>query len=272
MLVSLEGVSREYRLGDQTIHALRDVNLSIDEGVFMAVAGPSGSGKSTLLNLIGCIDEPTSGRIEIDGKEVSGRTPDQLADYRARSLGFVFQTFNLFPVLTAAENVEFPLLQVGELTRSQRRERVERYLEFVGLSRFARRRPNQLSGGQRQRVAIARALAVHPRIVLADEPTANLDHATGTEVIRLMQAINEKFGTTFIFSTHDARVMAAANRLVLMEDGRIVKLGIRRGTQWIMVRQRQGGAEVAATPEAPVTQPAHTIVVVDGDEPMEGST
>ena len=267
-LVTLERVSREYRLGGQTVHAVRDVTLSIDEGVFLAIAGPSGSGKSTLLNLIGCIDEPTSGSIVIDGHDVTGRTPDQLAAYRARTVGFIFQTFNLFPVLTAAENVEYPLLQFANVSDAERRERVARYLELVGLAKFADHRPNQLSGGQRQRVAIARALAVQPRIVLADEPTANLDLATGTEVIRLMQAINERFGTTFIFSTHDARVMAAANRLVLIEDGVVVKLGVRRGEHWIMVRQRAPGVDPQANEahevhEAPVTQPAHTIVVVD---------
>jgi len=269
-LVTLERVSREYRLGGQTVHAVRDVSMSIDESVFLAIAGPSGSGKSTLLNLIGCIDVPSSGRIVIDGHDVTGRTPDQLAAYRARTVGFIFQTFNLFPVLTAAENVEYPLLQFSDVGSAERRERVARYLELVGLAKFAGHRPNELSGGQRQRVAIARALAVQPRIVLADEPTANLDHATGSEVIRLMQVINERFGTTFIFSTHDARVMAAANRLVLIEDGVVVKLGVRRGEHWTMVRQRPSGDEAGGhaehgSPEAPITQPSDTIIVIDRD-------
>lgn len=234
-LVMLENVSRQYRLGGQTVDALRDVSLRIDEGVFLAIAGPSGSGKSTLLNLIGCIDTANSGRLVIDGRDVSGQTPDQLADYRARTVGFIFQTFNLFPVLTAWENVEYPLLQFPEVGKKERRERVARFLDLVGLSRFAGHRPNQLSGGQRQRVAIARALAVKPRIVLADEPTANLDHQTGGEILRLMKAINKKYRTTFVFSTHDESVMAAADRLVRIEDGRIIGLGVRQESRWVMV-------------------------------------
>lgn len=231
----LENVSRQYRLGGQTVHALRDVSLRIEEGVFLAIAGPSGSGKSTLLNLIGCIDTANAGRIVIDGRDVSGQTPDQLADYRARTVGFIFQTFNLFPVLTAWENVEYPLLQFAELGKKERQARVSRFLDLVGLAKFAGHRPNQLSGGQRQRVAIARALAVKPRIVLADEPTANLDHETGGEILRLMKAINHKYRTTFVFSTHDERVMAAADRMVRIEDGRIIGLGARQGPRWIMV-------------------------------------
>lgn len=243
-LVTLENVTRQYRLGTQTVDALREVSLGIDEGVFLAIAGPSGSGKSTLLNLIGCIDTPTAGRIVIDGRDVSGSTPDELADYRARTVGFVFQTFNLFPVLTAWENVEYPLLQFGELDRKERHARVARFLDVVGLKRHAERRPNQLSGGQRQRVAIARALAVRPRIVLADEPTANLDHETGTEILRLMKAINTKYRTTFVFSTHDDRVIAAADRLVRIEDGAIIGLGVRHGSRWTMVAP--DGREVTA--------------------------
>jgi putative ABC transport system ATP-binding protein len=221
-LVKLENVSRQYRLGGQLVEALRGVDLEVEEGAFMAIAGPSGSGKSTLLNLIACIDTATHGRVEIDGNEVSGRSPDELAGYRARTVGFIFQTFNLFPVLTAFENVEYPLLQFPELGRAERRERVAHFLELVGLTRFAAHRPNELSGGQRQRVAIARALATRPRIVLADEPTANLDHETGSEILRLMKRINEQDRTTFVFSTHDQRVMSMADRLVRIEDGRMV--------------------------------------------------
>src|SRR6185312_8320924 len=151
----------------------------------------------------------------------------ELADLRARTIGFVFQTFNLLPVLSAEENVEYPLLQVREIDKKERRARVLRYLETVGLAKFARHRPNQLSGGQRQRVAIARALAIHPTIVLADEPTANLDHVTGKSILRLMKGINRKFGTTFVFSTHDPRLMELADRLVHIEDGEITRLGVR---------------------------------------------
>src|SRR5207302_4307819 len=189
-LIALENVSKEYRLGHQLIRALQEVSLTIEDGVFLAIAGPSGSGKSTLLNLIGCIDVPSRGRLLIDGHDISGRTPDQLAYLRARLIGFVFQTFNLFPVLTAEENIEYPLLQFKELSRDERRQRVSKFLDVVELSKFARHRPNELSGGQRQRVAIARALATHPRIILADEPTANLDHRTGEGILELMKNIN----------------------------------------------------------------------------------
>ena len=239
-LVRVENVSKEYLLGEQRVDALTDVTLSIEEGVFLAIAGPSGSGKSTLLNLIGCIDTPTRGRILIDGQDVSGQTPDQLADLRARTIGFVFQTFNLLPVLSAAENVEYPLLQFPELTREERRERVAQFLKVVQLSKYARHRPNQLSGGQRQRVAIARALATKPKIVLADEPTANLDHRTGDGILALMKDINRTMGTTFIFSTHDKKVMAMADRLVRIEDGRIRMLGVRaEDDRWKVVDERR---------------------------------
>lgn len=232
-VVVLEGVRKEYRLGSNSVQALEDVSLSIRGGVFMAISGPSGSGKSTLLNIIGCIDHPTSGRVQIGDVEVSGRTPDELAPLRARTIGFVFQTFNLFPVLSAQENVEYPLLQFPELSKGERRARVSEYLAIVGLERFARQRPNELSGGQRQRVAIARALVTHPRIVLADEPTANLDHRTGGAILDLMEQINRKWGTTFVFSTHDDKVVARANRLVQIEDGRLTRLAVRAGNQWV---------------------------------------
>ncbi len=235
-VVQIDKVSKQYTLGDQRVQALSDISLAIADGVFLAIAGPSGSGKSTLLNMIGCIDTPSSGRILIDGQDVSGKSADQLADLRARTIGFIFQTFNLLPVLSAAENVEYPLLQLRELSAQERSERVEAYLDIVGLSNYAQHRPNQLSGGQRQRVAIARALATKPKIVLADEPTANLDHKTGTDILALMKNINRRYKTTFIFSTHDRRVMAMADRLVRIEDGRIVSLGVRKGKRWTVVR------------------------------------
>jgi len=239
-LVRVENVSKEYHLGEQRVEALKNVTLSIEQGVFMSVAGPSGSGKSTLLNLIGCIDTPTSGRILIDGQNVSDRTPDQLADLRARTIGFIFQTFNLLPVLSAAENVEYPLLQFPELSKAERIERVIHFLNIVRLRKYALHRPNQLSGGQRQRVAIARALATEPKIVLADEPTANLDHRTGEAILDLMKSINREFGTTFIFSTHDKKVMAKADRLVRIEDGQIGLLGIRSPNEkWVVVNERR---------------------------------
>lgn len=221
-IVRIENVFKEYTLGTSRVHALKDINLQIGNGEFLAIAGPSGSGKSTLLNLIGCIDIPSSGKIYIDERDTSGQTPDQLSALRARTIGFIFQTFNLFSVLSAEENIEYPLLQFKELSAAERRERIVKFLDIVGLTEFAGHRPNQLSGGQRQRVAIARALATHPKIILADEPTANLDHKTGEGILQLMKEINRNSGTTFIFSTHDAKVMSMAERLVRIEDGQLV--------------------------------------------------
>jgi putative ABC transport system ATP-binding protein len=238
-LIRVKNVSKHYRLGDQLVPALQGVNLSIEEGVFLAIAGPSGSGKSTLLNLIGCIDTPTTGSIIIDEMDVSGRTPDELAQLRARTIGFIFQTFNLLPVLSAEENVEYPLLQFSEIDRDERRKRVARFLDVVGLGKFARHRPSELSGGQRQRVAIARALATHPRIILADEPTANLDSKTGAGILELMKEINRSFKATFVFSTHDKKVIAKADRLVRMEDGRIRRLGVRGDDGWVLVKDKR---------------------------------
>ncbi|WP_350282227.1 ABC transporter ATP-binding protein [Nitrosomonas sp.] len=221
-IVRIEDVFKEYTLGTSRVHALKDISLQIENGEFLAIAGPSGSGKSTLLNLIGCIDIPSSGKIYIDDQDASGQTPDQLSALRARTIGFIFQTFNLFSVLSAEENIEYPLLQFKELSAAERRERIVKFLDIVGLAEFADHRPNQLSGGQRQRVAIARALATHPKIILADEPTANLDHKTGEGILQLMKEINRNSGTTFIFSTHDAKVMSMAERLIRIEDGQLV--------------------------------------------------
>ena len=199
------------------------MDLTIDEGDFLAIAGPSGSGKSTLLNLIGCIDAPTSGEILIDGQPIKNHTSDELADLRAHKIGFIFQTFNLLPILSAEENVEYPLLQFKEISKDERRERVRHFLGIVGLEKFGGHRPNELSGGQRQRVAIARALATRPKIVLADEPTANLDQKTGASILELMRLVNRIQKTTFVFSTHDPSVMRMANRLVRMQDGKILE-------------------------------------------------
>lgn len=231
------------------VRALDDVTVSIEAGVFLAIAGPSGSGKSTLLNIIGCIDTPSSGRVTVAGHDISGQTPDQLASLRARTIGFVFQTFNLLPVLTAAENVEYPLLQMSELDADDRRERVQEMLELVQLGKFAKHRPNQLSGGQRQRVAIARALVTRPELVLADEPTANLDHKTGEGILALMKEINRKMRTTFIFSTHDKKVIDAADRLIGVEDGTVRLLGLRKDGQWAITNLARK-APPAAVPTA----------------------
>jgi putative ABC transport system ATP-binding protein len=218
-VVSVKDVSKTYRLGSQTVTALAEVCLTVGAGEFMAVAGPSGSGKTTLLNLIGCLDVPTSGEIAIDGEPITRLTAGRRADLRARKLGFIFQTFNLIPVLTAWENVEYPLLihRRGGDTAT----RVRTALEQVGLGERARHRPSELSGGQQQRVAIARALVGEPSLVLADEPTANLDSATGREIVDLMRRLNRERGTTFIFSTHDHRIMSAADRVVEISDGRL---------------------------------------------------
>jgi putative ABC transport system ATP-binding protein len=229
-VVRIENVYKDYQLGEQKVRALSNVSLTIESGVFLAIAGPSGSGKSTLLNLIGCIDTPSSGKLFINDQDVSGKTPDELADLRAHTIGFIFQTFNLLPVLSAAENVEYPLLNRSDLTKAERRRRTDSFLELVGLGKYKSHRPNQLSGGQRQRVAIARALAISPAIVLADEPTANLDHATGSDVLELMRKINRELGTTFIFSTHDQRVMSMADRLVHIEDGELAPTGAQHQT------------------------------------------
>jgi putative ABC transport system ATP-binding protein len=236
-LVRIDNVTKQYRLGGERVRALDKVSLSIDAGVFLAIAGPSGSGKSTLLNLIGCIDVPTTGKVYIDGHDITGKTPDELSELRARTIGFIFQSFNLFPVLSARENVEYPLLQFPELTRDERRARVDQLLDMVGLRKYVRHRPNQLSGGQRQRVAIARALATHPKLVLADEPTANLDHRTADDILELMKHFNRTMATTFIFSTHDKRVMAKADRLVRIADGRIQSLGIQNAEGWLIINE-----------------------------------
>jgi len=226
--VAAEDVTKVYALGATRVHALRGVSLSVAEGEFMAVAGPSGSGKSTLLNMIGCLDRPTSGRVLLGGQDVSTLDDDALSDLRAQRIGFIFQTFNLIPVLSALENVEFPLLvRVGApVRRAEARRRAEHALFQVGLAEFLRHRPDELSGGQRQRVAVARALVTAPAVVLADEPTANLDSATGDAIIDLMLDINRRERTTFIFSTHDPRVMQHAHRVVHIQDGRLAPASV----------------------------------------------
>ncbi len=239
-VVRIEHVFKDYQLGEQTVHALHDITWSIEAGVFLAISGPSGSGKTTLLNLIGCIDKPSRGKIYINEQDVSEKSANELADLRAQSIGFIFQTFNLLPVLSAAENVEYPLLRRPDIPAEERKKRVNYFLDIVGLGKFAEHRPNQLSGGQRQRVAIARALAIKPSIVLADEPTANLDKATGREILSLMKQINRHLKTTFIFSTHDQKVIDRADRLVQMEDGCITAFGVRNEGEktWSLAKVR----------------------------------
>jgi len=220
-LVSVEAVTRQFPLDHNFVSALLSVNLRVVSGEFLAIAGPSGSGKSTLLNLIGCIDQPTSGRILIDGVDTSTLSPSRLTALRRLKIGFVFQTFNLIPVFTAAENVEFPLLVQG-ISASERKSRVAAALESVGLSSRANPRPDLLSGGERQRVAVARAIVHRPALVLADEPTANLDTQNATQLIDLMHDLNRRLGLTFIFSTHDARLLEHTDRIVRLTDGQVV--------------------------------------------------
>jgi len=217
-LIRLLDVTRTYPLGRVNVRALTGVSLDVDRGDFLALAGPSGSGKTTLLNLIGCIDKPDSGRIVIDGVDVTPVPLHRLASTRLHTLGFIFQTFNLIPVLTAYENVEYPLL-LQHVPAAARRKRVMEWLEQVGLSDQARQRPDQLSGGQRQRVAIARAMAGQPKLVLADEPTANLDSVTAAKILDLLETLNARTGCTFIFATHDPALMSRARRCVRMHDG-----------------------------------------------------
>jgi putative ABC transport system ATP-binding protein len=219
-LVQVEAVTRRFPLDHSFVSALSDVNLTVAASEFLAIAGPSGSGKSTLLNLIGCIDKPTAGRVLIDGTDTSTLNPNRLTALRRLKIGFVFQTFNLIPVFTAAENVEFPLLVQGLASR-ERRQRVAAALESVGLSARANHRPDLLSGGERQRVAVARAIVHRPALVLADEPTANLDTRNATQLIDLMRDLNRRLGLTFLFSTHDARLLEHTPRIVRLTDGQI---------------------------------------------------
>ena len=219
-LVQVESVSRRFPLDHNYVTALDDASLRVAAGEFLAIAGPSGSGKSTLLNLIGCIDKPTSGRILVEGVDTSTLNPKRMAALRREKIGFVFQTFNLIPVFTAAENVEFPLLVQG-ISASERKTRVVAALESVGLASRANHRPDLMSGGERQRVAVARAIVHQPALVLADEPTANLDTHNATQLIDLMHDLNRRLGLTFIFSTHDARLLEHTDRIVRLCDGQV---------------------------------------------------
>jgi putative ABC transport system ATP-binding protein len=225
--VVLKGVARTYRLDAVDVPALVDIDLVILPDRFTVISGPSGSGKTTLLNLIGCIDRPDRGTIMVGGKPVQNMSDDALSDFRARRLGFVFQNFNLLPVLTAFENVEYPLV-LSHAPRKARAKRARKLLAAVGLADFAHHRPGQLSGGQRQRVAIARALARKPELVLADEPTANLDSKTGADIIMLMRKLQQQHHVSFVFSSHDPKVLEAADDAVHIQDGRITSIE-RRG-------------------------------------------
>ena len=220
MICELRDVKKEYPMGDLVVAALRGVSVGVGAGEFTVFAGPSGSGKSTALNLIGCLDRPSSGHVFLDGKDVATLGDEALGQVRAQRVGFIFQSFNLIPVLTAAENVDLALRLAG--IDDDREGRVRKALVDVGLEAYMNRRPSQLSGGQQQRVAIARALVKRPAVIIADEPTANLDSHNGEAILELMREMNERDGVTFLFSTHDPMVMSRARRVVKLKDGEIV--------------------------------------------------
>jgi putative ABC transport system ATP-binding protein len=223
-VVKVEDVTRIYKIGEVETRALRGVTLSIEQSEFTALVGPSGSGKTTLLQLIGCLDQPTSGHVYLNGVDVGSLNRNQRADMRRGTIGFVFQFFALIPTLSAYENVEMPLLLNGH-NASERRERVMSLLESVGLADRAHHRPDQLSGGEQQRVAVARALATKPTLILADEPTANLDTPNGRQVMETMTRLNQETGVTFVFATHDPRVIKYARRIITLRDGLVVENG-----------------------------------------------
>lgn len=218
-LISARHIKKDYRVGDVVVHALKDVSFEISPASFVSFVGPSGSGKTTLLNLIGCLDKPTEGALTVAETDVSTMNRNESAAFRGKNIGFIFQDFNLLPVLTVSENIEYPLLMVQALPVNERKVRVEKFLEEVGMTEQKDKYPDQISGGQKQRVAIARALATNPRLVLADEPTANLDSETAYTVINLMKKMRNELGTTFIFSTHDQKIVGEAEIIYTLADG-----------------------------------------------------
>jgi putative ABC transport system ATP-binding protein len=221
-LVVASQLARTYRIGNVDVPALREVDFAIEPAAFVAFVGPSGSGKSTVLNQIGCLDKPSAGQLSVLDTDVTALDRRAAAAFRGANIGFIFQEFNLVPVLSAAENIEYPLLMVQDWPGDKRRARVTELLAAVGMADHTDKRPDQLSGGQKQRVAVARALATRPKLVLADEPTANLDHDTAYRILQLMKKMRDDFGTTFVFSTHDPKIMAEAEVTFLLEDGRLI--------------------------------------------------
>ena len=222
-LITLENVKKNYISGEIIVPALRGINLSIDAGKFISFVGPSGSGKTTLLNLIGCLDKPTEGKVFISDIETNAMNKKTSAKFRGDNIGFIFQNFNLIPVLTVYENVEYPMIMVRNIPLEKRKKRIAELLEKVGMTDQKDKYPAQLSGGQKQRAAIARALVTEPKLVLADEPTANLDHDTAYKVIGLMHSMKNEFNTTFIFATHDPKIVGEAEIIYTLEDGDIIK-------------------------------------------------
>jgi putative ABC transport system ATP-binding protein len=221
-LIIADDLTKTYRTEAIEVKALQGVSFAIQPGAFLAFVGPSGSGKTTLLNLVGCLDKPTRGELQVAGMDVLKLNRRQAAEFRGQNIGFIFQSFNLIAVLTAFENVEYPLVMVQDLPLAERRDRVLKALQAVGMLEQKNQMPDQLSGGQKQRVAIARALVTRPKLVLADEPTANLDHETAYLILRLMKQMRDNFSTTFIFSTHDTRIIGEAEIVYTLEDGRLL--------------------------------------------------
>ena len=214
-----ENVTKVYKMGEIELKVIKDLNLSIDYGEFIAIVGPSGSGKSTVLNIIGCLDKPSSGKVVIDGVDITLLNTTELANFRGENIGFIFQSFNLIPVLNVYENIEYPLIMIQNLPQEERHERIMKLLKEVDMLEQKDKFPDQLSGGQRQRVAIARALVTNPKIVFADEPTANLDTKTSNQIITLMRNIQKEFNTTFIFATHDEKIVSSVDRIITLVDG-----------------------------------------------------
>ena len=220
-LITATHISKTYRVGEVEVQALRGLSFEIDPASFVSFVGPSGSGKTTLLNLIGCLDKPTEGALTVAGADVAALERKASAAFRGKTIGFIFQDFNLLPVLTVYENIEYPLLMVQKVPPAERQRRVTALLEAVGMSDQRDKKPDQISGGQKQRVAVARALVTNPKLVLADEPTANLDHGTAYMVLNLMKKMRDEFKTTFIFSTHDQKIVGEAETIFTLEDGRL---------------------------------------------------
>lgn len=214
-----EHVTKVYKMGEVDLTVIKDLSLSIDDGEFVAIVGPSGSGKSTVLNILGCLDKPTDGKVTVEDVDVTALTRTELAHFRGENIGFIFQSFNLIPVLSVYENIEYPLIMIQNLPQAERHERIMQLLEDVNMLDQKDKFPDQLSGGQRQRVAIARALVTKPKIVFADEPTANLDTKTSQQIIELMRSIQQEFNTTFIFATHDEKIVTAVDRIITLVDG-----------------------------------------------------
>ena len=221
-MISNKHVKKVYKMGEVDLTVIKDLNLEIEHGEFVAIVGPSGSGKSTVLNLLGCLDKPSDGEIMIDGVDVTKLDTTDLANFRGKNIGFIFQSFNLIPVLSVYENIEYPLIMIQNLPKDEREKRIMQLLEDVDMLEQKDKFPDQLSGGQRQRVAIARALVTKPKIVFADEPTANLDTNTSNQIITLMRNIQREFNTTFIFATHDEKIVTAVDRIITLVDGVII--------------------------------------------------